>query len=156
MIHNLDVCVRRNHVSKTLVTAFDQALTAFEPLGVVLVIVLVIGTWNYPVQVLLSPLAGAVAGGNVVILKPSELAPITASLIQRLLPKYLDPESYFILTGGADDCQEILKHKLGIVFYTGQHRSDEIYEAAAVHLTPVCNWGESRRVTYTRTCLMLR
>ena len=135
MIHNLDVYVRRNHVSKTLVTAFDQAFTTFEPLGVVLVI----GTWNYPVQVLLSPLAGAVAAGNVVILKPSELAPVTASLIQRLLPKYLDPESYFILTGGADVCQEILKHKLDFVFYTGSASiGQKIYEAAAVHLTPVC------------------
>lgn len=135
MIHNIDVYVRRNHVSKTLVTAFDQSFTTFEPLGVVLVI----GTWNYPVQVLLSPLAGAIAAGNVAILKPSELAPVTAVLIQRLLPKYLDPESYFILTGGADVCQEILRHRMDFIFYTGSGSiGTKIYESAAAHLTPVC------------------
>lgn len=135
MIHNLSVYTRRNHVAKSLVTAFDQAFTTFEPYGVVLVI----GTWNYPVQVLLSPLAGAIAAGNVVLLKPSELAPITASLIQRLLPKYLDPESYFVLNGGPDVCQEILAHKLDFIFYTGSASiGQKIYESASVHLTPVC------------------
>lgn len=135
MIHNIDLYTRRNHVSKTLVTAFDQSFTRFEPLGVVLVI----GTWNYPVQVLLSPLVGAIAAGNTVILKPSELAPLTASTIQSLLPKYLDPDSYFILTGGPDVCQEILRHKLDFIFYTGSASiGRKIHQAAAAHLTPVC------------------
>ena len=57
-----------------------------EPLGVVLII----GPWNYPLQLLLLPLVGAIAAGNCAVLKPSELAPATSSLIARRLPEYLD------------------------------------------------------------------
>lgn len=66
-------------------TAFDDAFTIHEPYG----LVLIIGTWNYPIQVTLSPLVGAIAAGNVAILKPSESAPATGSLLGQLLPRYV-------------------------------------------------------------------
>lgn len=61
-----------------------------EPRGVVLVI----GAWNYPVQLTLLPLGGAIAAGNCVIVKPSEMAPASAKIIATLLPKYLDQVRY--------------------------------------------------------------
>ena len=67
-------------------TAFDGAFIEPEPYG----LVLVIGTWNYPVQITLGPLVGAIAAGNVAIVKPSEIAPATAELLARLVPAYLD------------------------------------------------------------------
>ena len=54
-------------------------------------VVLVIGAWNYPIQVTLDPVAGAIAAGNCVIIKPSELAPATAELMAKMIPRYLDP-----------------------------------------------------------------
>ena len=68
-----------------------------EPLGVVLII----GPWNYPLQLLLLPLVGAIAAGNCAVLKPSELAPATSSLIAKVLPQYLDPACVQIVAGWA-------------------------------------------------------
>lgn len=65
----------------------DTPVIIQDPYGVVLVI----GAWNYPIQVSLDPVAGAIAAGNCVIIKPSELAPATAQLMADLVPRYLDP-----------------------------------------------------------------
>ncbi|KAK8762680.1 hypothetical protein V5799_026053, partial [Amblyomma americanum] len=65
----------------------DQALIHSEPYGVALVI----GAWNYPLQLTLCPLIGAIAAGNCGVIKPSEQSPATAKLLQEMVPKYLDP-----------------------------------------------------------------
>ncbi len=104
-----------------------------HPLGTVAVI----APWNYPLQLALSPLAGAVAAGNAVVLKPSELAPATAALLARTLPEYLDPASVAVLTGGADVATALLTAPLDHVVYTGGARVGRIVaHAAAEHLTP--------------------
>ncbi len=105
-----------------------------EPLGVVLIM----GAWNYPIQLLLSPLIAAIAAGNCALIKPSELAPATASVIARLLPDYISNSAVQVITGGADVAQQLLALPFNHIFYTGGGRVGRIVmRAAAEHLTPV-------------------
>jgi len=105
-----------------------------DPLG----LVLIIGAWNYPTNLLLAPAVGAIAAGNTVILKPSEVSPNTAALITRLLPKYLDARSYRIVNGAATETTVLLEHKFDHIFYTGSGNIGKIVMgAAAKQLTPV-------------------
>ena len=67
----------------------DTPIILNDPYGVVLVI----GSWNYPIQLSLIPVSGAIAAGNCVIIKPSELAPASSKLLEELVPRYLDPVS---------------------------------------------------------------
>lgn len=105
-----------------------------EPLGVALVI----APWNYPVQLLLSPLIGALAAGNCAVLKPSELAPHTADTLQALVPRYLDNDAVALVTGGAETSTALLAERFDHIFFTGGGRVGRVVmEAAAKHLTPV-------------------
>jgi acyl-CoA reductase-like NAD-dependent aldehyde dehydrogenase len=72
--------------SKGLINAMDTVLIYNDPYGVVLII----GAWNYPIQLVLLPLVGAIAAGNCAVIKPSEVAPASADLMARLIPNYLD------------------------------------------------------------------
>ena len=74
----------------------DDVLLYKDPYGVVLVI----GAWNYPVQLTLLPISGAIAAGNCVIIKPSEVSPASAKVIAELVPKYLDQVSKMLITSG--------------------------------------------------------
>lgn len=81
---------------------------------------------------------GAIAAGNCAVVKPSEVAPASAKLIARLLPKYLDNECYFVYNGGVQETTELLKNKFDYIFYTGSTEVGKIiYKAAAQNLTPV-------------------
>jgi aldehyde dehydrogenase (NAD+) len=105
-----------------------------EPLGVVLII----APWNYPVQLLFSPLVGAIAAGNCVVLKPSEVTPHVSELLGRLVPKYLDRGCVALVQGGADETSALLKERFDHILYTGNGSIGRIVmEAAAQHLTPV-------------------
>jgi aldehyde dehydrogenase (NAD+) len=105
-----------------------------EPLGVVLII----GTWNYPFQLIISPLIGAIAAGNCAVIKPSELAPHTSSIIAEMIGKYFDPTYIAILEGGVETNQKLLMEKFDHIFFTGGTAVGKIImEAAAKHLTPV-------------------
>jgi aldehyde dehydrogenase (NAD+) len=105
-----------------------------DPLGVVLVI----APWNYPVQLTLSPLLGALAAGNCAVVKPSELAPATAATLARLLPAYVDADAVAVVEGGADETQALLGERFDHILYTGNGRVGRIVMAAAArHLTPV-------------------
>jgi aldehyde dehydrogenase (NAD+) len=105
-----------------------------EPLGVVLII----APWNYPVQLLLSPLVGAIAAGNCVVLKPSEVTPHVSELLGRLVPKYLDTSCVALVQGGADETSALLKERFDHILYTGNGNIGRIVmEAAARQLTPV-------------------
>ncbi|HWR01489.1 MAG TPA: aldehyde dehydrogenase family protein [Chlorobaculum sp.] len=111
-----------------------RAFVEREPLGVVLVI----GAWNYPLQLCLAPLIGALAGGNCVVIKPSELAPATSNLLATTLPRYLDPEAVKVVEGGAGQSAGLLRHRFDRIFFTGSRRKgQEVMKAAASHLTPV-------------------
>ena len=109
-----------------------HAEITLDPLGVMLII----APWNYPIQLLLSPLVGALAAGNTAVLKPSELAPHVSRLIARLIPRYLD--SVVVVEGGAEETSALLEHRFDHIVYTGGARVARIVmAAAAAHLTPV-------------------
>ncbi|MCP2336115.1 aldehyde dehydrogenase family protein [Actinomadura rupiterrae] len=122
----------RVHVPRSLLPA--RARTVPEPLGVVLVI----SPWNYPVMLALAPMVGAIAAGNCVVLKPSELAPATSAALARLVPRYLDEQAIAVVEGGVDETSALLEQRFDHIFYTGNGRVGRIVMQAAVrHLTPV-------------------
>ena len=126
--------MRGKRVSQPLMAWPGKSFLHPEPLGVVLII----GAWNYPLQLLLSPLVAALAAGNCAVVKPSELAPRTANIIAKLLPDYLANEAVQVVTGGAEVAQELLAQRFDHIMYTGGGRVGRIVmEAAAKHLTPV-------------------
>jgi aldehyde dehydrogenase (NAD+) len=111
-----------------------RAWTQARPLGSVLII----GPWNYPMQLVLAPLVGALAAGNTAVLKPSELAASTSRVLARLVPQYLDPEAVAVVEGGPGTTTDLLAQPFDHVFYTGGERVGKIVmKAAAEHLTPV-------------------
>ncbi|MCU1499812.1 MAG: aldehyde dehydrogenase [Acidimicrobiales bacterium] len=111
-----------------------KAWTQPQPLGVVLVI----APWNYPVQLLLSPLVGALVAGNCVVLKPSELAPATSAAMAELIPRYLDPDAVAVVEGGVEVTTELLAEPWDHILFTGSTRVGKVVMAAAArHLTPV-------------------
>ena len=120
--------------STPLIDQPGQCRIVADPLGVVLII----GAWNYPVNLLLAPLVGAIAAGNAAVLKPSELAPAVSSLMARFIPEYLDPGAFIVLEGGVDETQEILGIPFDSIFFTGSGKVGKIVMArAAENLTPV-------------------
>lgn len=111
-----------------------SAWVQYEPLGVVLVI----GPWNYPVYLTLSPLVAAVAAGNCAVVKPSELAPATSALLARLIPEYLDPEAVVVVEGDGQTTQDLLAQGFDHALFTGGTEvGRKIMAAAAPTLTPV-------------------
>ncbi|KAK9670151.1 hypothetical protein RND81_13G181400 [Saponaria officinalis] len=105
-----------------------------EPYGLVLIMT----SWNYPLDLALEPLVGAIAAGNVVVIKPSESAPSTSSFLAKTIPLYLDNTAIKVIEGGADTSQQLLQHKWDKIFYTGSAGVGRIIMTeAAKHLTPV-------------------
>ncbi|XP_007444048.2 aldehyde dehydrogenase family 3 member B1-like, partial [Python bivittatus] len=95
-------------------TKLDCAFIRKEPFGVVVII----GNFNYPLYVTLIPLVGAIAAGNCVILKPSELSSCTERLLAEALPCYLDPETFAVVTAGPEETGKLLENKFDYIFYT--------------------------------------
>ena len=93
-----------------------------EPRGTVLVI----SPWNYPLLLSLSPLAGAVAAGNAVVLKPSEIATTVEAVVAELIPQYLDPHAVRVVTGGPEVVHDMLQADPNYVFFTGSPRVGSI------------------------------
>ncbi len=111
-----------------------RASTVPEPLGAVLVL----GPWNYPVRCLVLPAAFALAAGNAVAAKPSELAPATSAELARLLPRYVDERALAVVQGGPPVAEQLLAQRWDHVFFTGGGRVGRlVMRAAAEHLTPV-------------------
>ncbi|OYN92034.1 aldehyde dehydrogenase family protein [Parenemella sanctibonifatiensis] len=105
-----------------------------QPLGVVLVI----APWNYPVQLTLCPMIGAIAAGNAVVVKPSELAPATSAALAKYLPRYTENRVIRVVEGEVPETTALLEQCFDHIFYTGNGRvACVVMEAAAKHLTPV-------------------
>ncbi len=105
-----------------------------EPLGVVLII----GPWNYPFQLTLSPLVNAIAAGNCAIVKPSEIALHTSQVIAKMITEQFHPGFISVVEGGIETNQALLAEKFDRIFFTGSASVGRIVlEAAAKHLTPV-------------------
>ena len=106
----------------------------YEPKGTVLII----GPYNYPFQLVIEPLIGAIASGNTAIIKPSEFSSHTETLIEKLLNETFDSAYIYVKTGGVETTQALLTHAYDHIFFTGSTRVGQIvYEAASKHLTPV-------------------
>lgn len=119
-------------------TSFDQfpatAKIYPEPLGVVLIL----SPWNYPFNLIISPLVAAIAAGNCVIVKPSEIAANTSKVVASLIAKTFDPQYIAAVEGGVETSQQLLAEKFDHIFFTGGTAIGKIVmEAAAKHLTPV-------------------
>lgn len=133
-VKHLDAWADLRHVSTPMAAQPGRSYLQPEPLGVVLII----GAWNYPVQLLLAPLIAALAAGNCAVLKPSELAPACSSLMTRLIPQYLEQDTVAVVEGGKSETQGLLSLAWDHVFYTGGEQVGKIVmRAAAQHLTPV-------------------
>ncbi|MEH2079639.1 MAG: aldehyde dehydrogenase [Nostoc sp.] len=105
-----------------------------EPLGVVLII----GPWNYPFNLIISPLIGAIAAGNCAIIKPSEIASHTSDIIAKIIAKHFDPAYLAVIEGGVEASQKLLEEKFDHIFFTGGTAVGKIIMAAAAkYLTPV-------------------
>ncbi|MGO3147045.1 MAG: aldehyde dehydrogenase family protein [Leucobacter sp.] len=131
---HLERWVKPRSVSVPLALQPAAAKVIPEPLGVVLVI----APWNYPLMLALSPVIGAIAAGNAVVMKPSELAPATARLLALLLPDTLDRQVFAVIEGSVEETTKLLAERFDHIFYTGNGQVGRIVlHAAAEHLTPV-------------------
>ncbi|MDZ8104493.1 MAG: aldehyde dehydrogenase [Nostoc sp. DedQUE12a] len=105
-----------------------------EPVGVVLII----SPWNYPFQLAISPLVGAIAAGNCAIIKPSEIASHTSGIVTKIITKYFQQAYIAVVEGGVEASQKLLAEKFDHIFFTGGTAIGKIVmEAAAKNLTPV-------------------
>ncbi|KAA8528093.1 hypothetical protein F0562_035038 [Nyssa sinensis] len=121
--------------AKLPVAAFPSSAELVpEPLG----LVLIFSSWNYPFGLSLEPLIGAIAAGNTVVLKPSELAPASSSVLADTIHTYLDKKAVKVIQGGHSVGEQLLQQKWDKIFFTGSaHVGRIVMSAAAKHLTPV-------------------
>ena len=126
--------MRPHRVRTDVVLAPARSYRLAEPWGVVLII----APWNYPVQLTLVPLVGAIAAGNCAIVKPSELAPETSTVLKRIIEEAFSPEYVAIVEGGPREAAALLEQQFDYIFFTGSSRLGKIVmRAAADHLTPL-------------------
>lgn len=131
---NLRKWTQRRKVSTPMVGQPGKSWLQPEPLGVVLII----GAWNYPLQLTLAGLAAAIAAGNCAVVKPSELAPATSGVIARRVPEYLDGDCIKVVEGAVPETSALLELPWDHILYTGGGTVGRIVMAAAAkHLTPV-------------------
>ncbi|KGX85812.1 aldehyde dehydrogenase [Pontibacillus marinus] len=105
-----------------------------EPYGVSLII----APWNYPFHLALAPVIGAIAGGNTIILKPSELTPSISNLLNRLISKTFDQEYFAVVEGAVEESQELIEQQVDLIFFTGSVPVGKIVmEKASQNLTPI-------------------
>ncbi|MEZ7927366.1 aldehyde dehydrogenase family protein, partial [Cloacibacterium sp.] len=121
-------------VLTNIVNQMGSSKIVFEPLGNCLII----GAWNYPYQLTLTPVIAAIAAGNTCMIKPSELPENTMKAMAKLINENFDAKFLYVLEGGVEETTAILKLRFDKIFFTGSPRVGKIvYKAAAEHLTPV-------------------
>ncbi|MCS7188683.1 MAG: aldehyde dehydrogenase [Bacteroidia bacterium] len=130
---NLRALAKPKSVFPSLAQLPSRTYIRYEPRGVVLII----GPWNYPFQLLMVPLVGAVAAGNVVVLKPSEFAPATAREVQEIVQASFPPEYVSVVLGDAQVAAKLLEEDWDYIFFTGSTRVGRLVaESAARRLIP--------------------
>lgn len=133
-IKNLKKWMRHKRVSTPFMHFHARSFIVPEPYGVVLLI----SPWNYPVQLTFSPLIGAIAAGNCVIIKPSEESPHVSKAIAQIIEKAFPLEYISVVEGGVPQAQELLQKKFDYIFFTGSPGVGKIImKSAAEHLIPV-------------------
>ncbi len=112
----------------------SKSRIVYEPLGVVLII----APWNYPFQLLMSPLIGAVSAGNCAVLKPSPYTPKVGAVMREIIEAVFEPGHVVLVTGGKEVNQALLAERFDYLFFTGSPALGKVVmEAAAEYLTPV-------------------
>lgn len=133
IIKNLKDWSKPQSVKSSLLNFPSSDYIYHEPYGTTLII----APWNYPFQLAMSPLIGAISAGNTVVLKPSELAPFTSELLENILKKVFKDEFVCVIQGGVETSQELLSQKWDYVFFTGSVAVGKIVaKAIAPNLTP--------------------
>lgn len=157
LYHDIDEAVKklpkwskRKRVRTNLVNLPARSYVIPEPLGVCLVI----GAWNYPYQLSLAPLVAAIAAGNTVVLKPSEIPSATSAAMAKLINENFPPELMLVAEGGIPETTALLDEKVDKIFFTGSTAVGKVvYQAAAKHLTPVTlELGGKSPAIVTRNC----
>lgn len=133
-LKNLKSFAKPKNVLTNIVNQMGSSKIVFEPLGNCLVI----GAWNYPYQLTLTPVIAAIAAGNTCMIKPSELPENTMKAMAKLINENFDAQFLYVVEGGVEETSAILKLRFDKIFFTGSPRVGKIvYKAAAEHLTPV-------------------
>jgi aldehyde dehydrogenase (NAD+) len=133
-IDNLDSWMKPVKAHLEGIMKIEDCVIERDPLGVVLII----GAWNYPLQLTLVGAIGAIAAGNTVVIKPSEVSPKSAQILTDLIAKYLPAEIVSVVNGGVTETTTLLEQRFDHILYTGNSRVAKIVmTAAAKHLTPV-------------------
>lgn len=133
-LKNLKSFAKPKSVLTNIVNQMGSSKIVFEPLGNCLVI----GAWNYPYQLTLTPVIAAIAAGNTCVIKPSELPENTMKAMAKLINENFDAQFLYVVEGGVEETTAILKLRFDKIFFTGSPRVGKIvYKAAAEHLTPV-------------------
>lgn len=133
-LKNLKSLSKPKKVGTNLVNQLGSSKIYSDPLGCILVI----GAWNYPYQLSLSPLIAAIAAGNCCILKPSEIAENTMMAMATIINENFPSDYLYVYKGGIDETTALLHLKFDKIFFTGSTKVGKIiYKAAAEHLTPV-------------------
>ena len=133
-IKHLSSWAKPKKVRKPLIFPFSKSLVIHEPYGVVLII----APWNYPLHLTMLPLVGAIAAGNCVAIKPSEMSPNTSKVIQDMIEEYFEDSYIACFQGNAEVAQQLLDQEFDFIFFTGGTSIGRIVmKAAAEHLTPL-------------------
>ncbi|AOW10523.1 aldehyde dehydrogenase [Flavobacterium gilvum] len=133
-IKNINKWAKIRQVFPSLLNFPSTDYVVKEPYGKVLII----SPWNYPFQLAVCPMISAVAAGNQIVLKPSELAPKTSAIVLKIVEKTFHHQHVRVIEGDAGIAQKLLKHRWDYIFFTGSVAVGKIVaKAAAEHLTPV-------------------
>ena len=134
VLRNLRGWMRSRRIPTPLSLAPASARMYPEPKGCCLII----GTWNYPIHLVLKPLIGAVAAGNCCIVKPGEQAVKSSALLAKIIPRYFDSNSVAVVVGDGTVGSRLLEHRFDQIFFSGsRHIGRTVMARAARHLTPV-------------------
>ena len=141
LYHEIDLAIKNvakwakpKVVRTELISQPGKSYILPEPFGTTLII----GAWNYPYQLTLSPMVAAMAAGNTCIIKPSELPLNTSAVMAKIINQNFDPAYLYAIEGGVDVTQELLSYRFDKIFFTGSTTVGKIVaKAAAEHLTPV-------------------
>lgn len=133
-LKNMNSLAQPKSIITNIVNQLGSSKIINEPLGNCLVI----GAWNYPYQLTLTPVIAAIAAGNTCMIKPSELPENTMKAMAKIINENFPQEYLYVVEGGVEETTEILKLRFDKIFFTGSPRVGKIvYKAAAEHLTPV-------------------
>ena len=133
-MRHLKKWMKPKKASNPIVLFGSQSYIRYEPKGVVLIM----APWNYPINLTIGPLISAIAAGNTVIIKPSEMTPNTSALMSKIIKKIFPPEEVYLFEGGLEIAQELLKLPFNHIFFTGSPQVGKVVmKAAAKNLTSV-------------------